>query len=91
MGGFFGCASQENCNKELFYGTDYLSHLGTKRGGIATVDKQNFRRRIHNLENAYFRSKFAKMRMNENGLGICIADDTNTHVSYQFINVRFKF
>jgi hypothetical protein len=39
MGGFFGCASQEECNKELFYGTDYLSHLGTKRGGMATVDK----------------------------------------------------
>ena len=42
MGGFFGCASKQNCNKELFYGTDYLSHLGTKRGGIATVNKNEF-------------------------------------------------
>ncbi len=58
MGGFFGCASKSDCNKELFYGTDYLSHLGTKRGGLATVDKDGFHRTIHSLENAYFRSKF---------------------------------
>ena len=58
MGGFFGCASKLECNKELFYGTDYLSHLGTKRGGLATVDKDGFHRTIHSLENAYFRSKF---------------------------------
>ncbi|MBU8847973.1 MAG: amidophosphoribosyltransferase [Desulfobacterales bacterium] len=58
MGGFFGCASKKACNKELFYGTDYLSHLGTKRGGLATVDRTDFHRSIHNLENAYFRSKF---------------------------------
>ncbi len=58
MGGFFGCAFKRACNQELFYGTDYLSHLGTKRGGLATVDKKEFQRTIHNLENAYFRSKF---------------------------------
>jgi len=67
MGGFFGCASKKACNKELFYGTDYLSHLGTKRGGLATVNKKEFHRSIHNLENAYFRSKFESDIDNLNG------------------------
>jgi len=58
MGGFFGCASKAECNSDLFYGTDYLSHLGTKRGGLVTYDDGQFNRTIHSLENAYFRSKF---------------------------------
>ncbi len=79
MGGFFGCASQQNCNKELFYGTDYLSHLGTKRGGIATVDKNEFHRTIHNLENAYFRSKFEPDLDKLTGnMGIGVISDTDS-------------
>jgi amidophosphoribosyltransferase len=79
MGGFFGCASQQNCNKELFYGTDYLSHLGTKRGGIATVDNNEFHRKIHNLENAYFRSKFeSDLDTLTGNMGIGVISDTDS-------------
>lgn len=79
MGGFFGCTSKESCNKELFYGTDYLSHLGTKRGGIATVDKDGFHRTIHNLENAYFRSKFdADIDDLTGNMGIGVISDTDS-------------
>ncbi len=79
MGGFFGCASKEACNKELFYGTDYLSHLGTKRGGLATVDKKEFHRSIHNLENAYFRSKFESDINNLAGnMGVGVISDTDS-------------
>lgn len=58
MGGFFGIVSKESCVNDLFYGTDYHSHLGTKRGGLATLDYKGFTRSIHNIENNYFRSKF---------------------------------
>ena len=58
MGGFFGVASEQDCVSDLFYGTDYHSHLGTKRGGLATLDPDGFSRHIHNIENAQFRSKF---------------------------------
>ena len=59
MGGFFGTVSQRACVTDLFYGTDYNSHLGTKRGGLATYSKeQGFIRSIHNLESSYFRTKF---------------------------------
>ncbi len=58
MGGIFGVVSKEDCINELYYGTDYLSHLGTKRGGMAVSGSKGFIRVIHNLENAYFRSKF---------------------------------
>ena len=50
MGGFFGCASQQNCNKELFYGTDYHCHLGTKRGGLATFNEEGFTRLANHLD-----------------------------------------
>ena len=64
MGGFFGTVSAQPCIADVFYGTDYHSHLGTRRGGIATYDKEEgFKRSIHNLENSYFRTKF------EDGLG----------------------
>lgn len=79
MGGFFGCASKEECNKDLYYGTDYLSHLGTKRGGIATADKSGFRRTIHNLENSYFRSKFeSDIDKLTGNLGIGVISDTDS-------------
>jgi len=58
MGGLFGIASKEDCVKDLFYGTDYHSHLGTRRGGLAVVNTEGFTRSIHSIENNYFRSKF---------------------------------
>ena len=59
MGGFFGTVSTEKCAADLFYGTDYQSHLGTRRGGMATYSKEKgFYRAIHNLENTYFRTRF---------------------------------
>ncbi len=59
MSGFFGVVSKNDCVKDVFYGTDYHSHLGTKRAGMVfIVPGKGFRRSIHNLENAYFRSKF---------------------------------
>jgi len=77
MGGFFGVASEGDCVTDLFYGTDYHSHLGTKRGGLAVLDTGGFQRCIHNIENAQFRSKFdddvAKMR---GRMGIGIISDT---------------
>ncbi|HUT59607.1 MAG TPA: amidophosphoribosyltransferase [Phycisphaerae bacterium] len=59
MGGFFGAASSEDCVEDLFYGTDYHSHLGTKRGGLAVLNSGGFARSIHSIESAQFRSKFA--------------------------------
>ena len=58
MGGFFGTISKSPCIRDLFYGTDYNSHLGTRRGGMTTLDKGLFYRSIHNIENSYFRSRF---------------------------------
>lgn len=58
MGGLFGVASKEDCVSDLFYGTDYHSHLGTTRGGLAVKNPQGFIRFIHNIENVQFRSKF---------------------------------
>jgi amidophosphoribosyltransferase len=59
MGGFFGTISKQDCVNDLFYGTDYNSHLGTKRAGMVTFDeKSGFHRSIHSLERAYFRSRF---------------------------------
>ena len=60
MGGFFGVASKEACNLDLFYGTDYHSHLGTRRGGMATYGSDGWKRAIHNIENSPFRTKFEK-------------------------------
>ena len=77
MGGFFGVASKENCIFDLFFGTDYHSHLGTRRAGMAVYDKENgFDRAIHNIENAPFRTKFDKDANTMRGhLGIgCISD-----------------
>ncbi len=77
MGGFFGVASKENCIFDLFFGTDYHSHLGTRRAGMALYDeKEGFNRAIHNIENTPFRTKFDKDLNKMNGtLGIgCISD-----------------
>jgi amidophosphoribosyltransferase len=58
MGGLFGTVSKNDCVSDLFYGTDYHSHLGTRRGGLAVHSSAGFSRSIHNIENNYFRSKF---------------------------------
>jgi len=58
MGGFFGVVSKVDCINDLFYGTDYHSHLGTKRGGLAVYRPDGFVRVIHSIENDQFRSKF---------------------------------
>ena len=59
MGGFFGAISRKNCKHDVFFGTDYHSHLGTRRGGMAFYDKEKgFQRQIHNIENTPFRTKF---------------------------------
>ena len=78
MGGLFGIASQHDCVQDLFYGTDYHSHLGTKRGGLAVVNREGFTRSIHNIENAYFRSKFEPDLADfsgGNGIGIISDND----------------
>ena len=77
MGGFFGVASKEDCIFDLFFGTDYHSHLGTRRAGMAVYDEEKgFDRAIHNIENSPFRTKFDKdvsaMR-GKAGIG-CISD-----------------
>lgn len=76
MGGFFGVASKNDCVLELFYGVDYHSHLGTRRGGMATYGKAGFNRAIHNIENSPFRTKFDRDVSEMKGhLGIgCISD-----------------
>lgn len=77
MGGFFGVASKKDCVFDLFFGTDYHSHLGTRRAGMAVYNKESgFERAIHNIENSPFRTKFDK-DVNEmaGNLGIgCISD-----------------
>ncbi|MHC4982022.1 MAG: amidophosphoribosyltransferase [Planctomycetota bacterium] len=77
MGGFFGVASKEDCVSDLFYGTDYHSHLGTRRGGLAALNSEGFLRFIHNIENAQFRSKFEDDVMKLRGTkGIGAISDT---------------
>lgn len=77
MGGFFGVAAKEDCVFDLFFGTDYHSHLGTRRAGMAVYSRESgYNRAIHNIENAPFRTKFDK-DVNEmtGNIGIgCISD-----------------
>ena len=58
MGGFFGVVSEQSCTNDLFFGVDYHSHLGTRRGGMAVYGEGGFHRSIHNIEHAPFRTKF---------------------------------
>ncbi|SDM14091.1 amidophosphoribosyltransferase [Kandleria vitulina] len=77
MGGFFGVASKNDCVFDLFFGTDYHSHLGTRRAGLAVYSKEDgFNRSIHNIENSPFRTKFSSEINDMSGhLGIgCISD-----------------
>ena len=76
MGGYFGVASKEDCVFDLFFGTDYHSHLGTRRAGMAVYGENGFEKAIHKIENAPFRTKFDKEANSMHGhYGIgCISD-----------------
>jgi amidophosphoribosyltransferase len=76
MGGLYGVVSKEDCVPDLFYGTDYHSHLGTRRGGMAVWNSKSFTRSIHNIENAQFRSRFeGDVQKMSGAMGIgCISD-----------------
>ncbi len=77
MGGFFGVAAKEDCVFDLFFGTDYHSHLGTRRAGMAVYSREyGYDRAIHNIENAPFRTKFDKdVNTMKGNMGIgCISD-----------------
>ena len=76
MGGFFGVASKNECVVDLFYGTDYHSHLGTVRGGLAVKNDQGFTRLIKDITNAQFRSKLEHdLRQLHGLLGIGVISD----------------
>ena len=77
MGGVFGVCSKNECVTDLFFGTDYHSHLGTRRGGMAVYDGQHFFRAIHNIENSPFRIKFeSDITELKGNIGIgCISDN----------------
>lgn len=80
MGGIFGTISKKSCVTDVFYGTDYNSHLGTRRGGMAMYSKENgFNRSIHNLESSYFRTKFEPTlaRFEGSTAGIGVISDTD--------------
>ena len=77
MGGFFGIASKEECLADVFFGTDYHSHLGTRRGGLAAFDpERGLQRVIHNIENSPFRTKFEHVFEEMSGTSAigCISD-----------------
>ena len=77
MGGFFGAVSKQDCVLDIFFGVDYHSHLGTRRGGMILYDRERgFQRQIHNIENTPFRTKFEKDLADFSGCsGIgCISD-----------------
>ena len=77
MSGFFGVASKKDCVMPLFFGVDYHSHLGTRRGGLAVYGENGFQKRIHNIENSPFRTKFEHdVEELKGNLGIgCISDN----------------
>ena len=77
MGGFFGITSRHDCMMDVFFGVDYHSHLGTRRGGMAAYDREiGLQRKIHNIENAPFRTKFENIFSEMEGTSVigCISD-----------------
>ncbi|MBR1585843.1 MAG: amidophosphoribosyltransferase [Clostridia bacterium] len=77
MGGFFGITSRKDCLADVFFGVDYHSHLGTRRGGLAAYDPQiGLQRKIHNIENAPFRTRFERIFEEMKGVSAigCISD-----------------
>lgn len=92
MGGFFGTVSKASCATDLFYGTDYNSHLGTHRGGLATYNKEErrFTRSIHNLESTYFRTKFEdELDKFTGNSGIGIISDTDAQPIISNLGIKF--
>ena len=78
MGGFFGVTAKHKCIDDLFYGTDYNSHMGTKRAGMVTVKDGIFTRSIHNIESTYFRTKFQdELHEFTGNSGIGVISDTD--------------
>jgi len=74
----FGVVSKKDCVSDLYYGTDYHSHLGTKRGGMAVRNANGIHRAIHNIENSYFRSKFeSELDQFHGNMGIGVISDTD--------------
>ncbi|MCK7532996.1 MAG: hypothetical protein MZV63_19180 [Marinilabiliales bacterium] len=78
MSGFFGSISKQDCVSDVFYGTDYHSHLGTKRAGLAFFsEEKGFQRAIHSLEDGYFRNKFENdIAAFSGNIGIGVISDT---------------
>ena len=77
MGGFFGIASKQDCMMDVFFGVDYHSHLGTRRGGMAAWDPEiGLQRKIHSIENSPFRTKFEHIFDEMQGTSVigCISD-----------------
>lgn len=98
MGGFFGIVSRRECVNDLFYGTDYHSHLGTRRAGMAVFGDRGFRKIIHDISNAQFRSKFEEELGQFSGRsGIGVISDfedqpllvTSHHGTYAIVTVSF--
>ena len=78
MSGLFGVVSKEACATDLFYGTDYHSHLGTRRAGLSTFEDGKVHLNIHNIENGYFRTKFAEdLHEMKGNVGIGVISDTD--------------
>jgi len=79
MGGFFGCVARRDCTQDVFYGTDYHSHLGTKRGGLAVGNREGIKKIIKNIENSYFRTKLESEIAGLSGRkGIGVISDTDS-------------
>ena len=80
MSGFFGCVSRHECVGDVFYGTDYHSHLGTRRAGMAFYNGEKFVRSIHSLENGYFRNKFDEElpKFANSNMGIGVISDSES-------------
>ena len=98
MGGFFGVVSRRGCVDDLFYGTDYHSHLGTRRAGMAVFGGRGFRKIIHDISNAQFRSKFEEELCEFSGrAGIGVISDfedqpllvSSHHGTYAIVSVSF--
>ncbi len=88
MGGFFGATSQRDCVADVFFGVDYHSHLGTRRGGMAAYDSEiGFQREIHNIENSPFRTKF-EMTLGEMKGTACIGCISDTHPQPMLIRAK---
>ena len=78
MGGFFGAVGKNDVLADVYFGTDYHSHLGTKRAGMCVLEESGFNRAIHNISNAPFRSKFEEELENmEGNMGIGAISDSD--------------